>query len=208
MDFVIHRVNAIETLKTISPEYGVEIDLRAEGSRLVLNHDPYLGGTSFVDYLDAYCHGLLVLNIKETGIENDVLKLVRQKGIREFFLLDVEFPFIYHASRQGERAIALRYSEDEPIETALLYEGKVDWLWIDTNTRLPLTNEIVRSAQTFRTCLVCPERWGRPNDILPYARKMRGLQFCPNAVMTAIEQVPQWEAVTHLLNDHVGDGRC
>jgi len=36
--------------------------------------------------------------------------------------LDVEFPYLYRASRLGERAIAVRFSEDEPIE--LIYKYK------------------------------------------------------------------------------------
>ena len=124
MEIVIHRVNTIKQLKTIRPKYGVEIDLRADGSEIVLNHTPYKGGCQFTNYLEIYHHGLMILNIKEAGIENDVLRLVRQRGIQKYFLLDVEFPYIFQASRQGERAIAMRYSEVEYIETVLNYAGK------------------------------------------------------------------------------------
>lgn len=135
----------------------------------------------------------MILNIKEAGIETEVLRLVREKGIRDYFLLDVEFPYIYQSSRKGEHAIAIRYSEDEPIEMALTYHGKVDWVWIDTNTKLPLDLGIIKKMQGFKTCLVCPGRWGRSRDIFSYRNKMRELGFSPDAVMTSPNDIPEWE---------------
>ena len=193
MEIVIHRVNKVQSLKEIPKKYGCEIDIRAQGSKLILHHDPYVNGDFLDDYLDTYQHGLLVLNIKEAGIESDVLKAVRSSGINRHFLLDVEFPYIYRASRAGERAIAIRYSEDEPIELVNHYASLVDWVWIDTNTVLPLNPEIVHQLKGMNTCLVCPERWGRPDDILEYRLKMKALDFMPTAVMTHIDLVHKWE---------------
>lgn len=70
MEIVIHRINTIKGLKTIDSEYGIEVDIRADGSTLVLNHNPFEGGENFADYLDYYHHGLLVLNIKEVGFRS------------------------------------------------------------------------------------------------------------------------------------------
>lgn len=191
-EVIIHRVNHRARLNEIPGCFGLEIDLRAEGSSLILNHDPFKGGERFVDWLDGYKHGLLVLNIKEAGIEEAAISLVQERGIQRFFLLDVEFPYIYRASRSGEKRIAMRFSEDESIETVLKYKSKIDWVWIDTNTELPLDLKSVEQLRGFNTCLVCPERWGRPQDIMPYRRKMMSLGFSPNAVMTAFHHVPEW----------------
>lgn len=193
MEIVIHRVNQRQRLRDIPERFGAEIDLRADGSRLVLNHDPFCGGEDFSTWLEDYRHGLLVLNIKEAGIETEAIRLVEARGIRRFFLLDVEFPYLYRASRAGERRIAMRYSEDETIETTVNYRGRVDWVWIDTNTRLPLDPATVTQLAGFQTCLVCPERWGRPQDIPAYRQRMRELDFTPTAVMTALDHVPHWE---------------
>ena len=189
---VIHRVNDRARLRKVPRHYGAEIDLRADGSTLILNHDPFEGGDRFEDWLAEYQHGLLVLNIKEAGIESEAIRLVEARGIKDFFLLDVEFPYLYRASRAGERRIALRYSEDEAIETALNYRGKADWVWIDTNTRLPLDAQVTTQLAGFRTCLVCPERWGRPQDIAPYRRELARLQFLLDAVMTSLDYADEW----------------
>ena len=193
MEIVIHRVNKIEDLRELDRCFGAEIDVRVWGSKLILNHEPFKEGEFLHDYLQEYQHGLLVLNIKEVGIEDEVLRLVRQRNIPSYFLLDVEFPYIYRASRQGERAIAIRYSEDESIETVLKYKEKVDWVWIDTNTMLPLDEAITQQLEGFSTCLVCPERWGRPEDISTYRRQLSGIPYLPTAVMTSKACAQDWK---------------
>ena len=107
--------------------------------------------------------------------------------------MDVEFPYLYKASRNGEKNIAVRYSEDEPIELVNKYIGKVDWVWIDTNTKLPINQSVVLSLNNFKTCLVCPERWGRPNDITNYKKIMDSLKFKPDAIMTSMQLVSIWQ---------------
>ena len=194
MDIVVHRVNTLEALDLVPREFGVEIDLRADGSRIILNHEPFAGGQELDRWLDHFGHGLLVLNIKESGIEAEVLRRVRARGISRLFLLDVEFPYLYCASRAGERAIALRYSEDEPIELAERYHDRVDWAWIDTITRLPLDRLAIAALNGLKTCLVCPERWGRPGDIPLYQAQMARLSFVPDAVMTALRHAPEWRS--------------
>ena len=193
MEIVVHRINLISELSGVPKKYGCEIDIRSQDSKLILNHEPYLSGDRLVDYLDNYKHGLLVLNIKEAGIENDVLQLVRERNIPSFFLLDVEFPYLYRASRLGERAIAVRFSEDEPIELVYNYNKLVDWVWVDTNTKLPIDSNNNLVLSSMQTCLVCPERWGRPNDIIPYRQSMKSLGFNLNAVMTNLKYTHLWE---------------
>jgi len=194
MTVVIHRVNTVSGLIDVPRKFGVEIDIRAYGSKLVLAHEPYRDGDTLESYLDKYVHSLLVLNIKEGGIERDVMRQVNARGIKDYFLLDVEYPFIYWSTRRDKlRNIAVRYSEAEPIEFAEAHKGLVDWVWIDTNSKLPLDESIVKKLEGFKTCLVCPERWGRPGDIGPYIEKMIQLNFRPTAVMTAVKYAHEWE---------------
>ena len=193
MVIIVHRVNTVQGLKDVPQEYGTEIDIRAFGKDLILNHEPFQAGDRFGDYLEEYRHGTLILNIKEAGIEDEVLRLVRLcPQIKNYFLLDVEFPYLYRASRQGERAIAVRYSEDESIGTVKKYENMVDWVWIDTNTKLPIDDENKETLQKFSTCLVCPERWGRPQDIESYRQIIGDTGFQLDAVMTSMQCSKFW----------------
>lgn len=189
---IIHRVNTIKFLQTIPPSYGVEVDLRGYNDEVILNHEPFQKGEKFATYLTHFSHAFLILNIKEAGIEQRVLDLVHKYKIKNYFLLDVEFPYIYKAARAKNRHIAIRYSEDEPIEAALRYKNLLDWIWIDCNTRLPLNASIVKKLAPFKTCLVSPDRWGRPEDIKAYQKKMSTLGFTPDAVMVAFEYAGLW----------------
>ena len=193
MEIIIHRVNTINELKDIDKKFGTEIDIRSWGSQLILNHEPFSNGENLVNYLDEYHHGTLVLNIKEDQIEDEVLRLVRERSqIKSYFLLDVEFSYLYRASRQGEKNIAIRFSEDESIETVKKYIDRVDWVWIDTNTLLPITIENKGIIDQFKKCLVCPERWGRANDIVHYKAKMKDILFELDAVMTSYKYSSNW----------------
>ena len=189
---IIHRVNTIAYLKTIPVSFGVEVDIRAYTDQIILNHEPFQKGELFEDYLKQYAHAFIVLNIKEAGIEQRVLDLVNKYKIKKYFLLDVEFPYIYTAARAKNRHIAIRYSEDEPIQAALQYKDLLDWVWIDCNTRLPLNSAVIKKLAHFKTCLVSPDRWGRPEDIPLYRKKMAKLGFTPDAVMMAYEYESLW----------------
>ncbi len=189
---IIHRVNTIEGLEKIDPKYGVEVDLRAYDGRLILNHEAFEDGQDFEKYLEKYQHSFLILNIKESGIEDRVVALMKKRGIEDYFLLDVEFPYMYKAAKQGFRKVAIRYSEKEPIENVLEFKDNFDWVWIDTNTKLPLDSDVVKVLKEFKTCLVCPERWGRSDDIENYVEKMKALEFEPTAVMTSLECVDRY----------------
>src|SRR3989338_2647108 len=205
MKIFAHRVNTLEKLARVPQHFGVEIDIRGWGERMLLNHDPLKSDIEYVDletFLEAYVDrgltGGIILNLKEAGYEQVAMDLVESYGISDYFLLDVEFPYLYRATRkEGVRKIAVRYSEAEPIEAveAQMKEGKplLDWVWIDTNTVLPLNQDIVSRLAPFKTCLVCPERWGRPDDIAAYGKLIKNLNFKLDAVMTAEQYVSQWQ---------------
>ena len=191
-NLVAHRVNTVAELRQLPRNYGAEIDVRAWRNELVLHHDPFQEGERFDDYLAEYEHGLLVVNIKETGIEARALEALRQRGIADCFLLDVEFPYLYKASKKGERAMAVRYSEVEGLDTVKQFEGVVDWTWIDVNTSLPLDANSIGVLSRFRNCLVSPDLWGRPQDIPIYLQRMKELAFQPDAVVAKQSNLDAW----------------
>ena len=195
MEIIIHRINTVKKLKLIPLKYGTEIDVRSYNNKLILAHAPFIRGDILEDYLKNYNHGTLVVNIKEAGIEDEVLSLVRQRPqIKSYFLLDIEFPYIYRATRQGERAIAIRFSEEEPIEFAKKFVDKIDWVWIDTNTQMPVGEHNLPILNRFKKCLVCPERWGRPSDIANYKNLMSVMGFKIDAVMTSNQYIKLWDS--------------
>jgi hypothetical protein len=160
----------------------VEVDVRDHEGRLVLAHDPFTGGEPLDGFLAEYRHALIVFNVKCDGLEGPILELVRRHGVGDHFFLDVAAPTLVRLAHGGVRQIAVRYSEHEPIELALAFAGKVDWVWVDCFTRLPLTADVAgRLREHFRICLVSPElqRHGR-TAIATYRRALAGM--LPDAV--------------------------
>ncbi len=192
MEIIIHRLNKIKDLKKTSKDFGAEIDIRTSGSNLILSHEPFIKGDKLKDYLENYNHKTLVLNIKEAGIEKDVLNLVNKNYIKSFFLLDVEMPYMYSATKKGQSNIAVRFSEYENIFLTKQFKNKLKWVWIDTVTMLPINKKNKNILKKFKSCIVCPERWGRKNDIKIYKKKLKLINFQPTAVMTSKNCVKNW----------------
>ncbi len=196
MLIIIHRVNTIEKLKNVPKECGVEIDVRAEGKSIILNHDPFRGGENLEEYLKHFNHKLILFHLKETGIENSIIGLAKRFNIKDYFFLDMENPLVYEATRKnGFRKIAVRYSEAEPIEFALAHKGLVEWVYIDTQTVLPLDKQSYKRLKSagFKLCLVCPNQFGRKDDIKKYREFMGKNGICLDAVMTEQEDVDEWK---------------
>ena len=195
MEIIIHRVNTIKKLKSISNNFGTEIDIRSSSSKLILSHDPFAKGDSLENYLSEYKKkkGTLILNIKESGIEQNVLKLVKKHKIKSYFLLDVEFPYIFKTlDEKLNKNIAVRFSEYETIDLSKKLINKVNWIWLDTYKKFPIDNKNLRFIKKFKSCLVCPERWNRQRDIKRYYLLMKKLKFKPDAIMTSFKCSKIW----------------
>ena len=167
MKLISHRRNKIAELRATDQKYGVEVDIRSEGDKLIIHHDPFVSGESFDEWVDAYQHGTLILNVKEEGLEARLIDLMASKGIDDYFFLDQSFPFLVKWSKVGEHRCAVRVSEFESIETALTLAGKVDWVWVDCFTKFPLSEgDAVRLKNAgFKLCMVSPELQGRNAEI-------------------------------------------
>ena len=163
MLLIEHRVNTVEHLRRVPRDRGVEVDVRDGGGRLELSHDPFEGGERLDEYLRSYEHAFIVFNMKCDGLEGDVLAHARARGISDLFLLDVAAPSLVRLARAGERRLAVRFSEYEPVESALALAGRVDWVWVDCFTRLPLDPDRYALLRPhFRLCLVSPELQRHP----------------------------------------------
>jgi len=163
MKLISHRRNTLQDLLSTPTKYGVEVDIRSHGEQLIIHHDPFVAGVDFKDWLACYRHGTLILNVKEEGLEERLIALMKAKGIDDYFFLDQSFPFLVKWAGKGEHRCAVRVSEYESIDTALALAGKADWVWVDCFTRFPLSREDVRRLKHggFRLCLVSPELQGR-----------------------------------------------
>ena len=159
-----HRRNSLQLLQETDSRFGIEIDLRSKNGQLILAHDPFLEGPLFEDWLKAYRHPLLVVNLKEAGLEPYVEDLLTRYAIPQWFYGDQSFLALLQMAQRGCRSGAIRVSEYESPKTALSLARRVDWVWVDCLTKMPLTRaqaELLRAAG-FKLCFVSPELQGRP----------------------------------------------
>ena len=163
MQIIAHRINTKKMLEKTSIDFGVEVDIRSDGENLIIHHDPMTQGEYFKDWILAYNHGTLILNVKEEGLEDALVKLMDQHGIDDYFFLDQSFPFLRKTALLGETRCAVRVSEYENIETALSLSGMIDWVWVDCFNEFPLSYKDSQRLLDagFKICFVSPELQGR-----------------------------------------------
>ena len=196
MEYIAHRINTVSELEKLDHKFGVELDLRdhVDGS-IYIQHDPFVLGEDFEEYLKKYQHGTMILNIKSERIEFKVIELLKKYEIKSYFFLDSSFPMIKLLSDQGEKNIALRFSEFEGMDTIRNMAGKVDWIWIDNFERLSITEETYQELKElgYKLCLVSPELQGQDEKIEEYAKKLLEMGACLDSICTKIRNFGRWE---------------
>jgi hypothetical protein len=151
----------MEALKKVPIEYGVELDLRPDGDRIIIHHDAFQKGEDFETFLEQFNHAFIILNTKAEGMEERLIELMQKHQITNYFFLDLSLPFLIKYMNLGHKQIAVRFSEYEPMEFVLNFAGKVDWVWVDCFNELPLNeSNFSLLKKHFKICLVSPELQG------------------------------------------------
>jgi hypothetical protein len=195
VEFIAHRVNTLDALKLVPEQLGTEIDLRDRGNRLILQHDPFSDGEDAEPFFESYRHGTLILNIKSERIEWRVLELMQKYKIENYFFLDSSLPMVYALTNKAEHRVAVRFSEIEGLDTIMNLKGKVQWVWVDCFTYLPLTPSVFAQLKQagFKLCLVSPELQGRPEEVAAYAARLVEQNTIPDAICTKQYLIEKWQ---------------
>lgn len=125
-----HRCNTAVDLDATPRGFGIEVDIRTWRDTLVTEHDPFVEGNSFTDWIASYNHAGLILNVKEEGLEEALINLLTERNILDYLFLDQSYPFMIKWLRAGfGRHIAARVSEYESIFSleSLPYIPKFVW---------------------------------------------------------------------------------
>lgn len=186
--YIAHRRNSIEQLVNTESCFGIEVDIRSYEDNLIINHDPFIKGELFLNWINYYNHGTLILNVKEEGLEEKLIQIMKKKKITNYFFLDQSFPFLIKWANLGEKNAAVRVSEYETIETALNLSGKINWVWLDCFHNFPLEKKSIELLKDnhFKICMVSPELQGRePLKYIPkYFKILNDNQIKVDAVCT------------------------
>ncbi len=173
MILVEHRINSVAGLDALDPSRGVEIDVRDYDGELRLTHDPFSTGERLLDFLAHYKHGLLIVNVKCDGLERLILPMLREHGVMDYFFLDCANPTLISLVRSGVQSVAVRFSEYEPLEFAMSFAGRAEWVWVDCFTRMPLDERSYTALkERFKMCLVSPELQGFSRETICEYRRL------------------------------------
>lgn len=173
-NIVLHRINKVSQLLELPKNYGAEIDIRYHENDLILHHDPFShhqdhGPEKFCDFLANYKRDeLLICNIKSEGIEQKCIDLINQFQIKNWFFLDLSMPYFVRYANYAKTHfikgftpdnLAVRLSEEEPIEYAINFAHKAGWVWVDCFTKIALDDENYAKLKAlgFKICIVSPE---------------------------------------------------
>lgn len=186
MIIIQHRVNEINKLEQTPRHLGIEVDVRSNAGGLYLHHDPFMEGPSFNEFLNFYHHSLIVLNVKEEGLEEQCLEALALRGITDYFFLDQSMPFLIKRGLAGKIDSACRVSEYESIRTAKNLASFCTWSWVDSFNEGGFKVETLEKLKSInlKICLVSPEL----HDLnrLEEARKLVGLIRDANVQIDAV----------------------
>jgi len=186
MLIIKHRINTSNKLKTISKDFGVEIDLRSHKNEIYLHHDPFKKGELFTAWIKSYNHKLIVLNIKEEGLENKILKILKKNKIKNYFFHDQTFSSLLKSKNKIN--VSLRYSEYEGLKKTNELFDKIKWLWIDNFNEIKLKKKfyLFLKKKKVKICIVSPElvNKNRLNEIKKLFLYFKQNNFFIDAVCT------------------------
>ncbi len=195
MIIIRHRINSVQELRLIPKHQGVEIDLRLSANGIYLQHDAKSEGELFKEWVKEYSHKIIILNVKEDGLENQILEILKDNQIENFFFLDQPAPSLFRSAAKGT-PIAYRTSDLEGIP--FITNAESNWLWIDSFSGdwSHLESAILFAEQAaLKTCLVSPELQGRSNilEIQEIIRTLLKMNSQLTAVCTKVQA--NWESL-------------
>ena len=157
MIIVKHRVNTSKELKKTSPKFGIEIDLRSDKNQIYLHHDPFKKGEIFSRWIKNFKHKLIVLNVKEEGLEKKILHILKKNKVKNFFFHDQTFSSLL--KNMGLTKVSIRYSEYEGLKKINKLFNSIKWLWVDNFSEIKIDKKFYAfiKKKGVKICIVSPE---------------------------------------------------
>ena len=186
MIIIKHRINTIGNLNKTDKSFGVEIDLRSDKKNIYLHHDPFRKGELFKKWIKYYKHKIIVLNVKEEGLEKSILKILKKYRIKNFFFHDQTFSTLL--KNMSKTKVSVRYSEFEDLKNIKHLFKRIKWIWIDNFSVIRLEKKFYSylKKKKVRICLVSPElvKKSRISEVKKIILYLKKNNFTIDAVCT------------------------
>jgi len=195
MILIKHRVNSINSIKKTPSRFGVEIDLRSKNGYIYLHHDPFKKGEQFKKWINYFNHKIIVLNVKEEGLEKKILISLKKKKITKYFFHDQTFSSIL--KEMSRNKVSIRFSEFEDLKKKNYLFKKIKWLWIDNFNKITLNKKFhsYLNKKKVKICMVSPEliNENRKNKIKLTYKQLIKKKILPDAICTKFPEI--WEKI-------------
>ena len=186
MIIIKHRINTIGNLNKTDKSFGVEIDLRSDKKNIYLHHDPFRKGELFKKWIKYYKHKIIVLNVKEEGLEKSILKILKKYRIKNFFFHDQTFSTLL--KNMSKTKVSVRYSEFEDLKNIKHLFKRIKWIWIDNFSVIRLEKKFYSylKRKKVKICLVSPElvKKSRVSEVKKIILYLKKNNFTIDAVCT------------------------
>ena len=186
MIIVKHRVNTSKELKKININFGVEVDLRSKNKNIYLHHDPFKKGELFSKWIKSFKHKLIVLNVKEEGLEPKILSILKRNNVRNYFFHDQTFSSLI--KNMHKTKVSIRYSEFEGLKKIDKLFNSIKWLWVDNFTEIKINKKFYSylKKKKVKICIVSPElvKKSRSKEIKKVISYLKKNKFKIDAVCT------------------------
>jgi len=133
MEILRHKGNTPAAFRrAIKSGFGVELDIRDLGNRLVVSHDiPKKKAAALAGFLKTYAalgsRLPLALNIKSCGLQDKLAALLKNYGVRNYFVFDMAVPDTAGYFKRGFRV----FTRQSEYERSPAYYDKADGVWLD-----------------------------------------------------------------------------
>ncbi len=172
--------------KAFEKGYGIESDIRDYDQKLVISHDPAnssnMPAEALFEELLKYDNKLcFALNIKADGLGKELLKLLKDNNITNYFCFDMSVPqMIYYCENNFN--VFTRQSEYEVEPLALYKESQGVWIdafYDDSWITEELILKHIKNGK--KICLVSPELHSLP--YLEFWKKLKSFNIDYEEVM-------------------------
>ena len=185
----LHRQNNPKIIDNKNID-GIELDIRSYGSKLILTHDRIEENNHNIyleDILKDLTGLIVIVNVKESGLEEQISKILDSADVKYYFL-DSQIPDIIRLCRQDKfkGKFIIRVSDFEEVSTDFLNYCQPNFLWVDYSKFdnfkiLDYINFINKMSsddrlKSYKKILVSPELYGLQNintayDIMKSTKK-------------------------------------
>ncbi len=159
--------------RAFSHGFGIETDLRDQGSHIVISHDasfvpshlsePLMSFDRFLDiYEELQPNSTLALNIKADGLASVVYDTLIKRNINTYFVFDMSVPDTLHYLR-AKMSVFTRWSE---FEAGSVLDNRAEGIWLDAFENPDVSaGDIARViSRGQKAAIVSPELHGRPHE--------------------------------------------